>query len=82
MPVSNGVNGVTGVWLIENSELRYTPVDVGVSDLDGRVQITHGLKAGDHIVAYSKQELSRHSRITIVDRIVDQSVDQRVDATP
>jgi RND family efflux transporter MFP subunit len=69
------VNGVTGVWLIENSELRYAPVDVGVSDLDGRVQITHGLKAGDHIVVYSKQELSRHSRITIVDQIVNQPVD-------
>lgn len=65
------VNGVTGVWLIENSELRYAPVDVGVSDLDGHVQITHGLKAGDHFVAYSRQELSRHSRITIVDQLVD-----------
>ena len=65
------VDGVTGVWLIENNELRYAPVEVGISDLDGLVQITQGLKVGDQVVVYSKQELSRHSRITIVDQLVD-----------
>lgn len=65
------VNGVSGVWLIENDELRYAPVEVGVSDLDGHVQITHGLNAGDQVVVYSKQELSSHSRISIVEKLVD-----------
>jgi multidrug efflux pump subunit AcrA (membrane-fusion protein) len=65
------IDGEVGVWLIDNDELRYVLVEIGVSDLDGRVQITRGLKAGDNIVAYSKQALTRHSRITIVDQLVD-----------
>jgi HlyD family secretion protein len=65
------VDGEVGVWLIDNDELRYVLVEIGMSDLDGRVQITKGLKAGDRIVAYSKQELTRHSRITVVDHLVD-----------
>lgn len=64
------VDGEVGVWLIDNDELRYVPVEIGVSDLDGRVQITQGLKAGDRIVVYSKQALSSHSRITIVEQLV------------
>jgi HlyD family secretion protein len=66
------LNGEVGVWLIEDGELRYAPVEVGISDLDGNVQILQGLKAGDSVVEYSKQELSSHSRIIIVDQLVDQ----------
>lgn len=66
------IDGEVGVWLVEDEQLRYTQVEIGVSDLDGRVQIIHGLNAGDSIVLYSKQELSRHSRVTIVDSLVDE----------
>jgi len=66
------LNGKVGVWLVEHGQLRYVPVEVGVSDLDGRVQILQGLKAGDRVVVYSKQELTHHSRITVVDQLVDQ----------
>jgi len=64
-------NGETGVWLIESDELRYVPVEIGASDLDGRVQIKRGLKANDRVVVYSKQALTQHSRIKIVERLVD-----------
>jgi len=64
------VDGEVGVWLIDNDKLRYVPVEIGVSDLDGRVQIMNGLNPGDRIVAYSKQALSSHSRITIVDQVM------------
>lgn len=64
------LNGETGVWLIENDELRYAPVEIGAADLDGQVQIMQGLTIGDRIVVYSKQALSKRSRIKIVDRLV------------
>jgi len=64
--------GEVGVWLIDEGQLSYVPVEIGVSDLDGYVQILHGLKAGDSVVAYSKQELTRHSRINIVEQLVEQ----------
>lgn len=64
-------NGQTGVWLIENDSPRYVPVETGVADLDGRVQILSGLNHGDRVVVYSKQELSKRSRVSIVARLVD-----------
>ncbi len=64
-------NGNTGVWRVENDKLSFTPVRTGASDLDGRVQILQGLKAGDRVVVYSQREINEHSRIKIVDRLVD-----------
>ncbi len=62
--------GQAGVWVVEDDGLRFVPISVGVYDLDGRVQILDGLKAGDQVVVYSKQELSARSRITIVDKLL------------
>jgi HlyD family secretion protein len=55
-----------GVWLIENDGLRFAPVKVGATDLDGRVQIIQGLNAGERVVLYSQRGLDAHSRIKIV----------------
>lgn len=63
------VDGRVGVWIVENGKLRFTPVKVGASDLDGRVQILEGLKAGDLVVAYSERALTSRSRIKVVDRL-------------
>ncbi len=60
------VDGQPGIWLIDNGDLRFIPIKLGVSDLDGHVQILQGLKAGDQIVAYSQRTLSSHTRIRIV----------------
>jgi RND family efflux transporter MFP subunit len=65
------VNGHRGVWLVENDSLRFTPVEIGASDLDGRVQILRGLEPGDRIVLYSKQELTANSRIKITDQLME-----------
>ncbi len=67
------LNGKTGVWLINNGELRYTPVEIGSSDLDGHVQIIRGVKPGDRVVVYSEQALGKHSRIKIVDQLVSEA---------
>lgn len=63
-------NGKTGVWLVENNGLNFTQVKPGASDLDGRVQILQGLKAGDQVVVYSQREINANSRIKIVERLV------------
>lgn len=61
--------GQSGVWLVEDNGLRFVSIRVGVHDLDGRVQVLSGLKPGDQVVVYSRQELSRHSRIDILDSL-------------
>ncbi len=67
------VDGRLGVWLVDASDLRFTPVRTGASDLDGRVQILEGLSGGEQVVVHSFKALSANSRITVVDRIVEQT---------
>jgi RND family efflux transporter MFP subunit len=64
------LNGKPGVWLLENDKPRYVEVETGATDLDGRVQILNGLQAGDRVVVYSKQALTGHSRVSIVEQLV------------
>lgn len=58
-----------GVWRIVDGDLRFTPVKLGVADLDGRVQVREGLKAGDRVVTYSEKALSPRSRVHVVGHI-------------
>ncbi|MFO1296106.1 MAG: hypothetical protein U1F25_06235 [Rubrivivax sp.] len=58
-----------GVWTTGGDRLAFVPVKLGRSDLDGRVQVLEGLKAGDAIVLYSEKALDAGSRIHVVDRI-------------
>lgn len=55
-----------GVWRIEDGGLRFNPVRLGRSDLDGRVQVVEGLGANDRIVVYSERALGPNSRIRVV----------------
>ena len=63
------VDGATGVWRWTQGALQFTPVSLGVSDLDGRVQVLHGLAAGDQVVLYSEKPLTARSRIQVVERL-------------
>ena len=63
------VDGQSGLWTIVRGDLRFTPVTLGASDLDGNVQVRSGISVGDRIVVYSAKALSARSRITVVDRI-------------
>ena len=64
------VDGRLGVWVVKEGRLSFTPVALGASDLDGRVQILAGLAGGERVVVYSKKALHRTSRIKVVDRIL------------
>ena len=63
------VDGRLGVWLIEEDKLRFAPIKVGATDLDGQVQILEGLKVGERVVVYSQRALGPRSRIKIVERL-------------
>lgn len=47
-----------GVWTAQGNRLTFVPVKLGRADLDGRVQVLDGLKAGDAIVLHSETSLS------------------------
>ena len=61
------VDGRLGVWAIRDGALRFVPIKVGASDLDGRVQILDGLKPGERVVVYSQSALNVRSRIKVVE---------------
>lgn len=63
------VEGRRSVWKLLDEDLAFTPITLGRSDLDGRVQVTKGLAAGDRVVLYSEKALTARSRIHIVERL-------------
>ena len=63
------INGRLGVWRVIHNDLHFTPVSLGIADLEGHVQIREGLKVGDQVVAYSENPLKKQSRIHVVDHI-------------
>ncbi len=63
------LNGVTGVWQVVDGKLRFAPVKLGASDLDGSVQVLGGLSPDAKVVVYSEQALSASSRIRVVKNI-------------
>lgn len=56
----------TGVWLADGSRVRFAPVRLGRSGLDGSVEVLAGLKPGDPVVLHSERELGERSRIKVV----------------
>lgn len=67
------LDGRLGVWQVMNKKLNFSPVSLGITDLDGHVQILSGLQTGDQVVIYSIKSLSMHSRIRVVDAIVEKT---------
>lgn len=60
------VDGQVGVWLLEDGNLRFAPLRLGQTGLDGQVQVLDGLKAGNQVVVYSEKEVDAKSRIQVV----------------
>jgi HlyD family secretion protein len=64
------LQGQTGVWRLSDGKPAFTPVRLGTSSLDGRVQVLEGLKSGDSIVVYSQKALTEGARVQVVDGLV------------
>lgn len=64
--------GQVGVWLLGGDTgkgLRFVPVSVGATSLDGQVQVLQGVQAGDRVVVYSDKAVKPDSRIQVVDAL-------------
>lgn len=59
----------TGVWQLLGGDLRFIPVTLGLSDLNGDVQVREGLTGGEQIIVYSEKALTTHSRIHVSEKI-------------
>ena len=62
-------NGDVGVWKVSGDDLKFVPVNVGVTDLDGRAQVRGGIAVGDRVVHYSTKALHAGSSISVVDHL-------------
>lgn len=65
------IDGQLGVWRVVDGDLRFTPVTLGVADLDGYVQVHDGLQVDDEIIVYSAKTLHPRSRIRVVDQLTE-----------
>jgi RND family efflux transporter MFP subunit len=63
------LDGQTGVWRVQDGDIQFVPVSLGVTSLDGEVQILDGLQVGDEIVVYSEHALQKGSKIDVVEAI-------------
>jgi len=63
------VDGKTGVWTIDDGDLRFAEAKIGATGVDGLVQVTEGLEAGQKVVVYSQKALGPKSRVKVVERI-------------
>lgn len=63
------VGGKLGVWKLADADLRFAPVEIGRTDLDGQAQVLKGLDAGDRVVVYSEKALGARTRTHVVERI-------------
>lgn len=63
------ISGKLGVWQVKNGDLQFTPVTLGATDLDGRIQVREGLKVGDQVVVYSAKAVNAHTRINVVEHL-------------
>jgi HlyD family secretion protein len=57
------------VWRLSDGDLGFTPVTLGVADLDGQVQVRDGLEVDDEISVYSARVLHSRSRVRVVEQL-------------
>ncbi|MDE2611950.1 MAG: efflux RND transporter periplasmic adaptor subunit [Burkholderiales bacterium] len=62
--------GRSGVWTLDGKALRFAPVRLGQTGVDGQVQVLQGVAAGTTVVVYSDSELGPDSRVRVVDSLV------------
>ncbi|MGI6782857.1 MAG: efflux RND transporter periplasmic adaptor subunit [Aminivibrio sp.] len=61
--------GRLGVWVLEERAIAFRPVKTGRRDLEGNVQITAGLEAGEVVVVHSMKALTDRSRVKVFESL-------------
>lgn len=64
------VSGQTGVWVLQDDEVRFKPVRIGLATLDGRSQILEGLDDGETVIVHSQQSLRAGLTVKAVHALV------------
>lgn len=64
------VSGQTGVWVLQDGEVRFRPVRIGLATLDGRSQILEGLDDGETVIVHSQQSLREGLTVKVVPALV------------
>jgi RND family efflux transporter MFP subunit len=64
------VSGQTGVWVLQDGEVRFKPVQIGLATLDGRSQVLDGLADGDTVVVHSQQPMRAGLKVKVVNALV------------
>ncbi|MDP1656006.1 MAG: efflux RND transporter periplasmic adaptor subunit [Hylemonella sp.] len=63
--------GQAGAWLLVDDQLRFAPLRLGETSLDGQVRVLDGLQPGATVVVYSEKEISAGSRIKVVPALME-----------
>lgn len=63
--------GQAGVWLMVDDQLRFAPLQLGETSLDGQVRVLDGLQPGATVVVYSEKEIGTDSRIKVVPTLME-----------
>ena len=63
--------GQAGAWLMVDEQLRFAPLQLGETSLDGQVRVLDGLQAGATVVVYSEKEIGADSRIKVVPTLTE-----------
>jgi HlyD family secretion protein len=57
--------GQPGVWRLQDGRPQFVLVRLGVTSLDGQVQVLQGLQVGDSVVVHSQTPLQEGQRVRI-----------------
>ena len=63
------INKQAGVWIIKEGRAYFKPVELGVSTLEGNVQIIQGLKENDKVIIVSPIELKEGMKVRVEDKL-------------
>jgi RND family efflux transporter MFP subunit len=64
------VDGQNGVWILQDGEVQFRPVRIGITTMDGRTQILDGLGDDDTVIVYSQQPLRAGLGVKVVSALV------------
>jgi len=60
----------TGVWVLQDGQVVFKPVKVGVTTMEGRTQILDGLGNDESVIVYSQQPLRAGIKVRVVSELV------------